>query len=75
MGSELGPILQIRARFWRCAAKAQREGNAAAMGRQDGIGDALGVSRSAATTGDEEAGAERPCRCSGTSWCLSRIQR
>ena len=73
LGSELGPILRIRARFWSCANGSER-GERGGDGTPGRGGDALGVSRSAATTGAEDAGAERPCRCSGTSWCLSRIQ-
>ena len=49
--SELGPIVQIRARFWRDEGTANGKGNlAAAVGRLDGVGDALRVSRSAAPT-------------------------
>ena len=47
----MGPILQIRALFWRDEGTAQGMGNlAAAMGRRDGVGDALGVSRGAVPT-------------------------
>ena len=49
--SELGPILQIQARFWPDEGTAHGKGNlAAAMGRLEGVGDALRVSRSAAPT-------------------------
>ena len=49
--SDLGPILQIRAPFWREEGTAQGMGNlAAAMGQLDGVGDALGVSRGTVPT-------------------------
>ena len=49
--SELAPILQIRAPLWRDEGTAHGKGTlAAAMGRRDGVGDALGVSRGAVPT-------------------------
>lgn len=49
--SELGPILQIRASFWRDEGTANGKRNlAAVMGQLDGVGDALQVSRSAVPT-------------------------
>ena len=49
--SELGPVLQTRAPFWRDEGTAQGKGSlAVAMGRRDGVGDALGVSRGAVPT-------------------------
>ena len=63
----MGPILQIRARFWREEGAAQGLGSlAAAMGRLDGVGDALGASPSAVPTRADDGGAVRPWRCSGT---------
>ena len=48
---ELAPILQIRAPFWRDEGTAHGKGTlAAAMGRRDGVGDALGGSRGAVPT-------------------------
>ena len=65
--SELGPVLQIPARFWRDERAAQGMGNlAAAIGGLDRVGDALEVSRSAVPTGAEDGGAVRPWRCFGT---------
>ena len=70
--SELGPIFQIRAPFWPDEGTAHGKGNlAAAMGRLDGVGDALRVSRSAAPTrGPGELYA--PGDALGLSGCRSR---
>ena len=63
----LGPILQIRALFWRDEGTGQGLGSLAeAMGRLDSVGDALGASPNAVPTGAEDGGAVRPWRCSGT---------